>query len=183
MQHDKLSRGEVFSPRWWDDREDAELQIRESIERGEHRMRTHFRCYECKSSHFTKQALIKHQGHLICRECHAEKSTPTVHPNFQAKMDSLLIEREDYLDEDMDAPLDLNTLAQALPETDEQDVSEDRLERQAQAHLETAALHHFEVLFLEWEEEQSGADPGDEYEDYSPEEDEDWLDELRAMSI
>lgn len=129
-------------------------------------MRTHFRCYECKSSHFTKQALIKYQGHLICRECHKKHTKQTVHPNFQAKMDSLL-----------------NTLAQALPETDEQDVSEDRLERQAQAHLETAALHHFEVLFLEWEEEQMGADPGDEYEDYCPEEGADWLDELRATSI
>jgi hypothetical protein len=54
---------------------------------------------------------------------------------------------EEYLDKDMDKPLDLNALAQALPEEDEQDVSEDRLERQAQAHLEVAALHRDDPMF------------------------------------
>jgi hypothetical protein len=35
--------------------------------------RTHFRCYECRSSHFTKQALSEYQGHLICQTCFDKK--------------------------------------------------------------------------------------------------------------
>lgn len=53
----------------------------------------------------------------------------------------------DYRDQEMMEPLDLNALAQVLPEEDEPEVSEDRLERQAQAHIEAAAQHRDDPLF------------------------------------
>lgn len=66
------------------------------------------------------------------------------------------------------------------PEDDEPS-SEDRLERQAQTPQDAPELQHYETLFLGWEAEQAASDPGDEYDGYSPEEDADWLDELRGM--
>jgi len=53
----------------------------------------------------------------------------------------------DYQDQEMMEPLNLNTLAQALPMEDRAEVSENRLERQAQAHIEAAAQHRDDPLF------------------------------------
>jgi hypothetical protein len=53
----------------------------------------------------------------------------------------------DYMDQDMLAPLDLSDLAQGLSMEDEQEVAEDRLERQARDHLEAAARHRDDPMF------------------------------------
>lgn len=72
---------------------------------------------------------------------------------------------------------------ESSPRWDEQDLLLHIDESLRNREFEMDELAFYEALFTDWEAEQAASDPGDEAEDYSPEEDEDWLDELRGLSL